>query len=57
MEMCCSRSTGDTIGLDGSFASDYFEGIPDLVTALSARMVDLGGNAIGLLQLEGRGLG
>jgi Nuclear transport factor 2 (NTF2) domain len=48
---------GTRSGSTAPFASDYFEGIPDLVTALSARMVDLGGNAIGLLQLEGRGLG
>jgi heme-degrading monooxygenase HmoA len=43
-------------GLDGSFASDYFEGVRGVVTALSTRMVDPDGNAIGLLQPEGRGL-
>jgi hypothetical protein len=57
MEIVLFKIHRGHIGLDGYSASDHFEGIPDLVTALSARMVDLGGNAIGLLQLEGRGLG
>jgi hypothetical protein len=45
------------IGLDRSLASDRFEGVADVVIALSAWVVDPGGNTIGLFQPEGRSVG